>query len=346
MAGVADDPRHRTIFPPPARPETPRVTIVVPAHNAGRFVRSTLESILAQSLDDWQAVVIDDCSTDDTAAVVRDFADLDARFQLIRLERNSGPAAARNAGILAAAQTELVALLDADDLWQPDYLAKQIARYDSALAEGRKVGIVACDAVMLTPTGVAEHTWFDRTGWIDPITYEAMLERSYIFVSAIFPRSAWEEVGGFAVECWGSEDYDLWLRLLECGYEAIASRDQLATYRVHEGSLTHNRLRVADAHIAAYTRALDRGPTTQRNLRAIRRELRHYRALRQRAVASEALRARRPIAGGALVVRALPLTAIAALQRPERWLEWVGRLAGRSPKGRRKSRRLGAGFPT
>jgi glycosyltransferase involved in cell wall biosynthesis len=315
----------------------PRVTVVVPAHNAGRYLGDALESIRAQTMSAWQAIIVDDSSEDDTAEVSACFIRADPRFQLIRLERNAGPAGARNAGLAAADPTELIALLDADDLWHPEYLAKQVARYDAARAEGRKVGIVACNATMLAPNGVTENTWFDLTGWIDPIEYEPMLERSYIFVSALFPRSAWEEVGGFATECWGSEDYDLWLQLLERGYEAIATREPLATYRLHEQSLSHSRLVAANAHIAAYERALRRGPATKRRERAIKRELRHYRAVRQQAAAVEALQGHRLFPAAASALNALPLTVVATLQRPRRWGEWLWRLTGRrSPSARRR----------
>jgi glycosyltransferase involved in cell wall biosynthesis len=304
------------------------VTVVVPAHNAARYLAQTLESILAQTHTAWQAVVVDDCSKDDTAAVASRFVRRDpARFNLISLSNNAGPAGARNAGLATVGSTELVALLDADDLWYPEYLARQLARYDAAVAEGRRIGIVACNARILTASGYSSQTWYQRTGWIDPIDYDRMLERSYIFVSAMFPRSAFDRVGGFSTECWGSEDYDLWLRLLELGYEAIATRAPLAVYRVHEESLTHDRRRMADAHLAAYERALRRNVATPSRRRAIKRELRHYRAIRQHAIMGSMLVEGRPLAACGVAVRALPVSVAAVAQRPRRWRAWLERLA-------------------
>jgi len=314
-------------------PRPPRVSVVIPAYNAAAFLGEAVDSVLAQTYGDWEAIIADDASTDSTFDVACAIAVADARVRALRLGRNSGPAAARNVAIAASSGGELVALLDADDYWLPKYLESQVAQYDAAIAAGRRPGIVACDAVVQMPDGTSE-TFSERVGWLEPVTYEAMLERSYIFVSAMFTRAAYDEVGGFATDCWGSEDYDLWLRILEAGYEIVENRRAIAVYRYHHTSLSRSQLTMADAAIAAYTRALRRDTLTPRQRRAVRSRLRHYRALHQRALVVEALHARRALKAGVLALGALPHGLVAFLQAPSRWREWVADLRPRGRKPR------------
>ena len=136
----------------------PRVSVIVPAYNAAEHIEATLASVVAQTYTDWEVVVGDDASTDDTAARAER---VDPRVHVVRAEANAGPAPARNLAI-AHAQGELLAFLDADDAWRPEYLAVMVGLYDSATAGGRRVGIVSCDAQIVGPDGTprdhAQHT--------------------------------------------------------------------------------------------------------------------------------------------------------------------------------------------
>ena len=106
----------------------PKVSVIIPAYNAAPYLAETLASVFAQSYPDYEIIVVDDGSTDDTLAVLEQFAD---RITLIR-KPNGGPASARNAG-LRQARGELLAFLDGDDLWLPDKLAAQVERDDSEI---------------------------------------------------------------------------------------------------------------------------------------------------------------------------------------------------------------------
>jgi teichuronic acid biosynthesis glycosyltransferase TuaG len=104
----------------------PLVSVVIPSFNSESYIRQTVESVRRQSLDDWELIVVDDCSTNGAPSVVDDLAQQDRRIRQIRLERNAGrPAIPRNVG-LQAARGRYVAFLDADDLWHPQKLEVQI----------------------------------------------------------------------------------------------------------------------------------------------------------------------------------------------------------------------------
>ena len=93
-------------------------SVVIPAHNAGRYIRETLSSVLTQTYENWECIVVDDFSSDDTADIVLEFAAKDPRFRLIKNEKNLKVAATRNAGV-AAAKGEYIAFLDSDDVFVP-----------------------------------------------------------------------------------------------------------------------------------------------------------------------------------------------------------------------------------
>lgn len=318
----------------------PRVTVVTPVHNKSLYLRQALESIVAQTFPDWEAVVVDDASDDGSDRIAAEFAErYPGKIRAVRVDHNVGPSEARNRAIHDSGG-ELITLLDADDYWRADYLERQVAAFDSAAADGKRPGIMACNALVETPDGIIGR--FDEVfWWSDEIDYDRMLERSYIMVSAMFPRAAIAEVGAFSPECWGSEDYDLWLRIIEAGYDVVTTRDTLAVYRHHPGGLSKNRLVMADAAIAAYGRALSRGAMTPHQRRRARVQRRHYRALRERALVEEAVRARAPMKAALASVRAVPWGLVAFLQSPSRWREWLGGLAER-----REPRIAGSGSST
>jgi glycosyltransferase involved in cell wall biosynthesis len=114
----------------PTNQISPRVSIVMPAYNAAVYIKEAIASVLAQGFSDFELLVVNDCSTDDTAAIVRELAVADKRIELLEHEQNQGVAGAINTG-LRAARGEYIARADADDLNRPDRLRKQVAYLDA-----------------------------------------------------------------------------------------------------------------------------------------------------------------------------------------------------------------------
>jgi glycosyltransferase involved in cell wall biosynthesis len=291
-------------------PMSPRVSVIIPAYNASASIGETLDSVIAQTYSDWEVIVADDCSTDGTVNIVSDYH---PRVSCVSSEHNRGPAAARNLA-LTVASGELVALLDADDLWRPLYLQRQLAHYDAAIREGTDVGIVCCGAVLLGPHGLGECAYPKRS-----VTLARLLRANSIHVSSIVPRGLIEELGGFATDCFGTEDYDMWLRILESGRAVVPVMEPLAVYRIGSGTVSSNVEGMARAMQVAYGRALERGQLSRRERMIVRRELRRHRMVELR----ETLKGQRVQTGhlplGELV-RALPLGVHVALERPDMWL--------------------------
>jgi glycosyltransferase involved in cell wall biosynthesis len=296
----------------------PRVSILIPAHNASASLAETLDSVIAQTYCDWEAIVADDASTDATAALA---ADYHPRVSCVRSARNLGIGGARNLA-LTRARGELVALLDADDLWLPEYLERQVARYETAAAAGRNVGIVCCDAFELRPGGQRERTYSQRAGWHERVTLTTLLRRNTIFVSAMAPRALVEQLGGFATDCLGTEDYDLWLRIAETGRTILAVREPLVLYRIADVTVSTNIAGMARATQTTYRHALARGRLNSYQRMIARRGLRLQRFVE---LWEEIARERRESGRlpRALIIPAIPLGVRVVLERPGRWLRWL-----------------------
>ena len=98
-----------------------KVSIIMPLYNSARFLATSIDSVLKQKHTNWELILIDDCSGDDSVVIARAYCDKDSRIKLVRLDKNSGAAVARNRGI-AAAKGRFIAFLDSDDLWLPEKL--------------------------------------------------------------------------------------------------------------------------------------------------------------------------------------------------------------------------------
>jgi len=300
----------------------PRVSVITPAHNAVAYMGETIESVRGQTFRDWEMVVVDDGSSDGTWELLQS-AGPDVRS--FRRERPGGPARARNLA-LANATGELVAFLDADDLLLPGYLESQIECYERALDEGGgAVGLVTCDAQIMVDGKRTSHTHLQRIHDRDaPLTLERILRRNPIYISSLVPASVGESVGWFDPELFGTEDFGLWIKILEAGYRAVLNDRVLAVYRRTSGALSSNIASQGVNNRRAYELALERGRLTPRQRRIARGAIRYNRAMEDVAL----LRFGGPAASRPLlrVVRRLPRLVWVAMRNPRRWPEWLALL--------------------
>jgi glycosyltransferase involved in cell wall biosynthesis len=264
------------------------VGIVIPAYNAEEFLGQTLESVLAQTYPGWHAVVGDDASADATRRIAQEYADRDPRITVVAQDTNRGLTAMRNLLVERAAPTELLSLLDHDDLWRPDYLERMLALYDQARERGGNPGIVTANSRFFDQDGLLDDTVADRFGWRDQIGYDDMLRKNWVFARLIFSREAYDATEGFAPECVGADDYDLWLQMMEAGYEVVATREPLSFYRMHGSNLSSRRSAMYTSHLNTYRRVLARGRADRRQRALVRRQMAGYRLRWARARLREA----------------------------------------------------------
>ena len=306
----------------------PRVTVVVPAHNAADHIEDTLRSVIRQTFTDWEVIVVDDGSTDATVELARG---VDARVNVIRNPRRGGPAAARNLAV-AAAQGELLALLDADDQMLPTYLEHQVRLFDTEQARDGRVGIVACDALVLEHGGLRKHPYSAIAGTAAGTTLETLLRSNPIFISVLVPREVVVTAGAFEPQAFGVEDHDLWIRVAELGYRIVATDLPLAIYRKHASSISSNKAAMARQSELVYRRALARGNLNQDQRRIARRSLRLQRSVGElEEFLSYPSWRTVPLTGWSRAMRGAAGLAWHALLTPRRWPRWAAAiLKGRS----------------
>lgn len=295
----------------------PRVSVIIPAYNAAAVLSETLASVQAQTYPDWEIVLADDGSTDDTAEI----AAATPGVTVVPTEGGLGPAGARNRA-LARATGELMALLDADDLWDPAFLTEQVALFDAEEARTPGVGIVTCDALLLGPDGLLPGTYADRIGRPGKVTVGSLLVHNPIYGGALVPMAIVRELGGFDEQTWGSEDHDLWLRILETGRRLVYNPHALATYRQAATSVSANFIGMARTNQVTYRRVLERGRVSPQEMRVAERELRLHELIEQLAL----VRRDRDVARA---VRTAPRAVRVVLENRWRWRRWARRAAGR-----------------
>jgi hypothetical protein len=158
-------------------------------------------------------------------------------------------------------------------------------------------------------------------------TVSAMLVSNPIHAGALTSRALVDEMGGFCTELFGTEDYDLWLRIVETGYQLVLTSEPLYVYRLRRASVSTNLTRMARSFQLTYIRALERGTLTRRERRIAQRQLRLQRALEQVGLMVTEPDGRRVSA--ARGVRHLPLFVRVAVENPDRWAAAARTLIGR-----------------
>lgn len=211
-----------------------RVSVVMPAYDAAATIVASMRSVLGQTYRDVELLVVDDCSRDDTWALIRQEAASDVRVVSIRQPTNGGVASARNAGI-EAASGQYVAFLDSDDSWHPMKLEIQLA---AMLAQGAKVGYAAYERVD------GEGNVLSIVRPPARVDYADMLKGNSIGnLTGLYERG----LGDFRFRRMGHEDYAFWLDVVRAAGDAVcADADRpLACYLVRPGSLSSNKLHAA-----------------------------------------------------------------------------------------------------
>jgi glycosyltransferase involved in cell wall biosynthesis len=242
----------------------PRVSVIIPAYNSGRTIKPTLESVFAQTFSDYEVIVIDDGSTDDTRAQAEAFG---ARVRYA-YQRNRERSAARNHGIRLA-QGKYIAFLDADDQWRPEKLAKQVALLD----RNSDLALVYCWANLIDPSG-AQRGLIGQDFPIEQAENCAAFEglllgRSIPTLCTVIRAACLVTTGVFDEQICYIEDWDLWLRFAlhyPIGFVPAA----LADYQMHGTFLPKSmlRCRVPETRPLVAHKALDLARQARRPLTA------------------------------------------------------------------------------
>ena len=218
----------------------PSVRIVIPAYNAEATLDETLKSIAAQSFTDWQCVIVDDKSTDGTAALAKRWQDTDSRFHLIEAPRNfGGPAGPRNLGIKSASE-DYIAFLDSDDVWHPKKLETQLASmqsHEAVFSATGRVNFTGQIAFKAVETSLV-------TRWI---TIDKMLHKNRIATSSVVISTSLVRQFPFNenAEFRAIEDFDCWLKITTSGHPCLKISAPLLGYRFSQNQISGNKFSMA-----------------------------------------------------------------------------------------------------
>lgn len=208
------------------------VSIVVPVYNSNEFIRDTIENVLEQTYTNWELILVNDCSTDNSKKIIEEYSS-DRRIQLINNKKNSGAAIARNRGI-EFSKGKFIAFLDADDLWEKDKLEKQIK-----FMKENKYDFTFTGYEFVNKEG-------KRTGKIVNVprrmTYKQALKNTTIFTSTVIVNV--QNIGKTVLKMPNvkSEDTATWWWLLKNNILAYGLNENLTRYRRSKGTLSSNKI--------------------------------------------------------------------------------------------------------
>ncbi|PLT31820.1 teichuronic acid biosynthesis protein TuaG [Peribacillus deserti] len=220
----------------------PVVSIITPSYNARRFIGDTIESVQQQTFQDWEMIIVDDCSTDDTREILKIYTRDDPRIRVNCLDENGGAAVARNKA-MENASGRYLAFLDSDDSWKPEKLAKQLefmqkhnhaftfTGYELVNADGDPI-----NKKVLAPEQISYHHLLKNT-IVGTLT--VMIDR--------------EQTGPFEMpNIRTRQDLATWLSILKKGFTAYGLNEILAEYRVGNASISQNKWKAAKMNWFVY----------------------------------------------------------------------------------------------
>jgi glycosyltransferase involved in cell wall biosynthesis len=214
----------------------PRVSVIIPAYNVRSYIEDALASLKCQSFQNFEAIVVDDGSSDGTELVVKSYAEKDSRFILLQ-KQNGGLSSARNYGIRHA-RGSYIALLDGDDVYHPDKLANHVGKLDT----NSDVGVIYSVSRTIRDDGRPTFIYLSgKPVKSDPVL--ALLCKNFVChgSNAMFRRCLVNEVGEFDENLRSSEDIDFWLRVaLTRRWQFYREARALCYYRVRPSGLSFN----------------------------------------------------------------------------------------------------------
>jgi teichuronic acid biosynthesis glycosyltransferase TuaG len=213
------------------------VSIITPAYNCSATIEETINSVLQQSYSNWEMIIVDDCSSDNTVDIVSAYVRKDERIKLIRMEQNSGSAATRNTAIQRA-KGQFIALLDSDDLWKPKKIESQL---NFMVQNGYAFSFTAYDVFRISSD---KHRRIFEVP--EKINYKQYLRNSIIGCLTVMVNK--EKIPDFHMENGYLEDVLTWMFYLRKGIVAYGLNENLASYRLSGNSKSARKIKNAQRH--------------------------------------------------------------------------------------------------
>lgn len=216
----------------------PKVSIITPNYNCSNYISQTIKSVIAQTYSNWEMIIVDDCSTDDSYELALEYSKHDSRIMVLRNEKNSGAALSRNKA-LDKAQGEYIAFLDSDDLWMPEKLEKQIRfmqKNDCDFSFCR-YNLIDEGNIFLGKTAKIIHT----------LTYHKMLYHDFVgCLTVMYKADIAKSIRSFDIR--NNNDYGLFLQVIKNTKKALGMDEILANYRIRKNGISRNKLKKVSSY--------------------------------------------------------------------------------------------------
>lgn len=214
------------------------ISIITPTYNSSKFIKHTYQSILVQTINDWEWLVTDDCSTDNTWHILWDLAKNDPRLKIMKNEVNSGAAVTRNK-CLSRATGEFLAFIDADDTWVPEKIEKQVNYMER---NNINFSFTAYELINENGKSLKKYIDINNTG---EFSYDDMLrKKATLGCSTVMLRgNTFSDLTMPHIRT--GQDYAFWLKLLKNGEKAYLLNEPLTKYRIVSNSISRNKFRKA-----------------------------------------------------------------------------------------------------
>ena len=243
---------------------TPVISIVIPTYNCAPLLRNALDSVLSQTFQDWEAIIVNNCSEDNTVEVVSSYHD--SRIRLVNFRNNGVIAASRNYGIKLSVG-EFIAFLDSDDIWYPEKLKLCLRSLQSG-----------CDAVCHGEMWIEEGVESRKVyyGPKQKTTYSPLLYGGNCLSTSamVIRKTLLDAVGGFDEDpkIVTVEDYDLWLQLARAGCDFAILEEILGEYRLHENNLSKAVMKHLYAELAVLHKHFSEIPTRRFGIQLLKQK--------------------------------------------------------------------------
>jgi teichuronic acid biosynthesis glycosyltransferase TuaG len=209
------------------------ISIIIPLYNCEKYITLTINSVIYQTEKNWELIIIDDCSTDDSAKIVKSFVEKDKRIKYTKLDYPSGsPTKPRNLGI-SLAKGRYIAFLDSDDIWVEDKLESQLKLFDQ-----NQIALVFSNYEKITEDGLSKDRFIVAPNFVD---YNILIKGNVIACSSCM----WDLglTGKLYFTNQGHEDFAMWLKILKMGFFGINTNKVHLKYRLRTKSVSSNKFK-------------------------------------------------------------------------------------------------------
>ncbi|MCX5811624.1 MAG: glycosyltransferase [Proteobacteria bacterium] len=245
----------------------PKISVIMPCYDQAQYISESIEGVLQQTYNDFELIIVDDCSNDDSLDIIKKYENMDKRIVVIHHEMNKGVGASRN-DAMAVSGGEYIAFCDSDDIWKKNKLDIQLA----FLEKNQQIGLIHSDSIIINeksePTGERFSSIYQKGVKLSGDLFEELCVTNFINIATVVMRQkCLEDAVRFEEDLGSVEDWVYWVRVARKNTIYYID-DVLAKYRVHSRSTRLNRSNVTTKRIRGYKLILETYPDIPRKLRS------------------------------------------------------------------------------